>query len=265
MATLEQNRIPHDILGRELRFVTVADLEFRDEDDGEKAHFTGHAAVFDTPTDIGGWFREVIAPGAFKRTIKQADIRLLFNHNPDLVLARNKAGTLKLSEDSIGLLTDAELDRRQTYANDLAIAMERGDVNQMSFAFRAVKDEWEKDGEAAEAFTLGATRTILEAKLYDVSPVTYPAYTETDAALRSAGFDLLCKSLEIPEDKRTELLAAVARGDTDAISELRRPVSEEAPDVTTEGSVETDHPEVDPEAAARKHRYLAQKFGLIAA
>lgn len=168
------------------RSVTLSDIEVRTNGTGEVS-VRGHAAVFDTPTMIGPsgvGFEEVIAPGAFKKTLADgADVRFLFNHNPDLVLARTKSGTLHLSEDKRGLLVDAKL-APTSVGRDLAVLLERGDVTQMSFGFRAVKDKWETlragDGASVER------RTVLEAQLFDVSGVTYPAYDATDLAVREA-------------------------------------------------------------------------------
>lgn len=165
--------------------VVVTDIEIRASADGG-IEVRGHAALFDTVTYIGpdGYgFEEVIAPGAFAKTLADgADVRFLFNHNPDLVLARTKSGTLSLREDRIGLLVEARL-APTTVGRDLAVLLKRGDVSQMSFGFRVVKDRWEtieRDGVKIER------RTVLEAQLLDVSGVTYPAYDETDLALREA-------------------------------------------------------------------------------
>lgn len=167
------------------RSVALTGIEVRAE--GGEVSVRGHAAVFDTPTMIGPpgvGFEEVIAPGAFRKTLADgADVRLLFNHNPDLVLARTKSGTLRLHEDKRGLAVDARL-APTSVGRDLAVLIERGDVSQMSFGFRVVKDRWEnvrrEDGSSVER------RTVLEAQLFDVSSVTYPAYDETDLALREA-------------------------------------------------------------------------------
>jgi len=153
---------------------------FADElrvDGGDTPLIRGHAAVFDLPSEDLGGFRERIAPGAFAKTIQSADVRALFNHNPDYVLGRNKAGTLRMSEDSKGLAIEIDPPDTQ-FARDLAVSMRRGDINQMSFGFRTLSDKWAKvDGEWL--------RTLLEVELFDVSPVTYPAYPQTDVAARS--------------------------------------------------------------------------------
>lgn len=148
-------------------------------DASESRKMVGHAAVFGEPADIGGMFREQIAAGAFGSTIQQDDIRALFNHDPNHVLGRTTAGTLTLTEDAVGLKTVIDPPDTQV-ARDLAISIERGDISQMSFAFTVLEDEWIR----GEGKTLDL-RTIKKVQLYDVSPVTFPAYEGTDIALRS--------------------------------------------------------------------------------
>lgn len=136
---------------------------------------TGYAAVFNTWADIGGWFRESIRPGAFVKTIKENDIRALFNHDEDFVLGRNKAKTLTLREDTKGL--SVEINPPGTgWANDLLISMRRGDVNQMSFGFTVNKAEMDYDKDE---------RVLTDVTLFDVSVVTYPAYPTTSAQVRA--------------------------------------------------------------------------------
>ncbi len=167
---------------REVRYLQLAEL--RADDSSGQPKITGYAARFNSWADIGGWYayKESIRPGAFAKTIKEADIRALWNHDPNYVLGRNRAGTLKLWEDEQGLAVEILPPDTQA-ANDLMVSMKRGDVNQMSFAFQVVKEEWnEETGE----------RTLLEVRLYDVSIVTYPAYEDTSAVVRSIapnGFD----------------------------------------------------------------------------
>jgi HK97 family phage prohead protease len=141
-----------------------------------KITFMGHAAVFDTPQDMG-WFVEEIKKGAFSIAIKEDDVRALFNHNPDHVLGRNIAGTLRMKEDDQGLAV--EIDGPDTQlARDLKVSVDRGDITQMSFAFVIKKAEYDFDVEPNK-------RTILEVKLYDVSIVTYAAYPQTDVSART--------------------------------------------------------------------------------
>ena len=164
----------------ERRVYALSGLQVRAADGTTPARITGHAAVFDQLSEDLGGFREKVAPGAFKRALKGADTRALFNHNPDYVLGRSTAGTLSLAEDLTGLAIEAE-PPQTSWANDLLVSMERGDINQMSFAFTTRKDRWETGADGL------ALRTVLEVeRLYDVSVVTYPAYPQTDAAVREA-------------------------------------------------------------------------------
>lgn len=152
--------------------------ELRADEDGKKIE--GYAAVLNEETDIGGMFREVIRPGAFERAISEGqDVRALWNHNPDHVLGRTKSGTLDLIEDKRGLWISIDPPDTQ-FARDLMKSIARGDVDQMSFAFRAVEDRWtERKGEPA-------LRELVDVDLFDISPVTYPAYEGTEVGLRSA-------------------------------------------------------------------------------
>jgi hypothetical protein len=185
--------------------------------------FTGHAALFNKRTWIGSkrWgFWEEIAPGAFTKTITEADVRFLHNHNVDLVLARNTADNLRLSEDDVGLAVDADM-TPTSYARDLALSLAQGDVTQMSFAFDMIAYTWEEADDGEELIR------ITELALWDVSTVTYPAYIETDAALRmdlmaaarAGGFDAvdldaLARRLADPDPDVLAALRHLARGTT---------------------------------------------------
>jgi len=159
---------------------TVELTEFRlapAEADG-KRHMVGHAAVFDSLSqDLGGFFEE-IRSGAFAEAVVSDDVRALFNHDPNYVLGRNTSGTLKLGEDVRGLSIDIDPPDTQ-WARDLAISIERGDINQMSFSFQTIDDSWAHDAR-------GTVRTLNKVRLLDVSPVTYPAYLSADIAMRTA-------------------------------------------------------------------------------
>lgn len=148
----------------------------------------GHAAVFNQDADIGGYFTERIAPGAFKESIETDDIRALWNHNPDIVLGRNKANTLRLSEDDKGLAV--EIDPPESATREVE-SIRRGDVSQMSIGIVVLDDEWRKENGIN-------ARTIKRAQLWDVSPVTFPAYTQTDVQVRSAAE----VAAEIPDSRR---------------------------------------------------------------
>jgi HK97 family phage prohead protease len=157
--------------------------EIRAEGD-EKPRIVGHAAVFGQRTELYPGLFEVVAAGAFKKTIQEADVRALFNHDPNFVLGRNKSGTLSMREDDAGLAIEAVPPDTQTVRDLVLEPMRRGDISQMSFAFRVVRQKWEENIEKNEL-----TRVLEEVRLYDVSVVTYPAYPQTDASLRSMLLD----------------------------------------------------------------------------
>jgi len=181
----------------ERRTVNLSELRITRQTDEEKPvrMIEGHAAVFNQwSEELGGWFpfREKVLPGAFADTIKTDDIRALFNHDANYVLGRNKAGTLFLEEDDTGLKVRI-LPPDTQWAKDLLVSIERGDVSQMSFGFTVLSDRWGTE-EGADV------RELVKVRLYDVSPVTFPAYPQTDVGVRSA--------LEAYERHRSDVLEA---------------------------------------------------------
>jgi len=156
----------------ERRSVAYTTLEMRASEDGNI--FTGYAAIFDSPSEPMP-FVEYVRKGAFAKTLKDgADVRLLIDHE-GVPLARTKSGTLMLEEDERGLRVEASLDPMNPDAQRVISAMRRGDLSQMSFAFRTIKDAFSADG---------MVRELREVQLFDVSVVTYPAYEDTIAELR---------------------------------------------------------------------------------
>jgi hypothetical protein len=167
-----QARIPE----REMRAFPLQ-IEVRDVESGVGT-IAGHAAVFNSETVIADTFREVVRPGAFTKTLgEHADVRALQNHDHNLVLGRTKSGTLRVGQDETGLAIEGDLPDT-TYARDLAVVMRRGDVDQMSFWFRKIKDRWSEERDKLPL------RELLEVELLDVSVVTFPYYPATDASLR---------------------------------------------------------------------------------
>lgn len=154
----------------------LAPFELRDDDNTVRV--VGHAAVFNQEADIAGMFREIIEPGAFIRAIQESDVPFLIEHD-DLPLARNRSGTLHLSEDSVGLRIEAELDLSDPDVQRIVPKMRRGDLDKMSFAFRVKREEWVEDEDDIPL------RILRDVDLFDVSIVTTPAYGGTDIALRS--------------------------------------------------------------------------------
>jgi HK97 family phage prohead protease len=149
-------------------------VEIRAE--GETIKVSGYAAVFNQETDIGGSYREVIAPGAFTDAIGRDDVVFVINHE-GLPLARTRSGTLTLREDEKGLYMETELDPTDPDVMSIVPKMKRGDLDKMSFAFSPSVQEWNDSGDIP-------IRTIREAALFDVSIVTNPAYEGTDIGLR---------------------------------------------------------------------------------
>lgn len=179
--------------------------ELRAVDDGGAVIY-GHGATFNSLTVIDDWFgsyAEKVAPGAFSKTLADgADVRALLNHDPNYVLGRTKSGTLSLKEDSTGLAYEVQPPDTQ-WARDLQVSMRRGDISGSSFGFRVVKDKWTSvlDPNGDGKNDMLDCRTILECQLYDVSPVTYPAYADSESGIRSAftsaglDFDVLARFL----------------------------------------------------------------------
>jgi HK97 family phage prohead protease len=160
----------------ERRTFTVRDVEARQAEDGTM-RLSGYAAVFND-SSVPLPFKESIAPGAFRKTLMETpDVRLLINHE-GLPIARTKNGTLTLSEDDRGLYMDAEI-ADTSIGRDLYKLVERGDVDQMSFAFRVIRQKWSEDR---------TRRVLTEVSLADgdVSVVTYPAYPTTSVEAREA-------------------------------------------------------------------------------
>jgi len=164
---------------KETRVVNVKKLAITRDAETNNPKISGYAAVFNSDSENLGGFIERIKPGAFKRALKKSDARALFNHDSNFVLGRQSAGTLKLKEDKNGL--HMEIDPPDTqFARDLMVSIERGDIREQSFGFTVSGEEW------ADTDKDVAKRTITEvAELFDTSIVTYPAYPDTDVALRS--------------------------------------------------------------------------------
>lgn len=164
-------------------------VELRAGKEGESAKVRGYASVFGKRSSNLGWgsfeLYEIIERGAFDDALGD-DVRALFNHDSNLILARSKGGdgTLAIGTDDVGLWYEFEAPDTNA-GRDLMVSIKRGDVDQSSFAFSLMKEGevWEetRDGEKTVA-----VRTIRKVhRLYDVSPVTYPAYPDATVALRS--------------------------------------------------------------------------------
>lgn len=181
------------LVGEERRGLALAEARASiSAESGVGKRFQGYASVFNSRTAIGNprtWgFYEQISPGAYTKTIDERDQGFLVNHDSTLVVSRRSAGTLALTQDERGLLTDSALDEELSYVRDLRVNLRNGNISGMSFGFSVPdgKDDWTvermltEDGLTVEV----EVRTIREIKLYEVSAVTFPAYEETTAGLR---------------------------------------------------------------------------------
>lgn len=181
-----------ELRGREVRRCT-AKLELRDTGDG--LTLDGYACVTGVGYDMG-WYTEQVRRGAFTKTLSETpDVQLLVNHE-GLPLARTLSGTLELEEDSHGLHMSAQVDATDPDVDRVVRKMRRQDIDQMSFAFRATRQEWDEDYEAREIIECSIDRG-------DVSIVNQGANPATSVSFRS-------------------FLAAIEDKDPGQVKELRR-------------------------------------------
>ncbi len=170
--------------------------------DADKNEITGYAARFGVWSEDLGGFKEKIRQGAFTKTIQEGDVRLLFNHDPNYILARTANGTMTLEEDKKGLLYTASLPNT-TYANDLKESIKRGDVSQNSFGFRVINDKWKISDDRNKL----DERVLTEVKLFDVSAVVFAAYPQTTVKVRS-----ILKSIGYDPDAVADMYRKVEKG-----------------------------------------------------
>jgi HK97 family phage prohead protease len=189
----------------ETRRITFNDFELRAAPEGNGMTFSGYAAVFNSNSEPLP-FIERIMPGAFAKSLKSRNnIRMYMNHDSSMLLATTRAKTMRLIEDSKGLLVEADLPDT-TVGRDLSVLMQRKDVDSMSFGFTVPQggDRWSDDG---------MTRELRQIKLYEVSVVTgFPAYTATSAQVRS--FDALATRTGIDADQLAVAITALEAGQT---------------------------------------------------
>lgn len=182
----------------ERRTITLKELRVIEEpiETGGEPAIEGYASVFDSwSEELGGNspFREKVVKGAFEETIQKDDIRALFNHDPNYVLGRNKSSTLTLQEDDTGLRVRINPPDTQ-WAKDLLVSIKRGDITQMSFGFTVILDRWSYENNID-------VRELLKVKLFDVSPVTFPAYSQTECGVRSIADILKSHQNEVNKSK----------------------------------------------------------------
>lgn len=233
----ERPNAPRDNLIRSAEII-----EMRGEGD-EQRTLTGYAAVFNADTEINSWegnFIERIAPGAFRKTLRERkdDIQILFNHGMDPQIGDKPLGRASvMKEDSRGLFVEVPLSRT-SYNEDIRELLADGAIRGMSFRFAVVKETWETPKRGLPV------RTIDEAKLYEVGPVTFPAYAATSAGVRSREELSIWRSLT--DEKRAAIEQVLAT----------------SPEATGEAGdeVPADEPVVDHSLRARQIKARANYF-----
>jgi len=193
---------------KEVRLITGKGLEVRAAGDGKRT-MSGMAALYNTRSlDLGG-FSEILAPGAFNRTLADAncDVCALYGHDMSQgLLGRTTSGTLRLRSNDDGLAFDCDLPNT-TLGNDTAESISRGDVTGMSFGFMVRDDDWVV---APDGTTV---RTVKDLDLMEISAVPYPAYPSTSVQMRSLLFPQGLPdvpTVQIPDAIETnKLLAAI--------------------------------------------------------
>ena len=181
---------------------------FETKEDGKEV-VIGYGSIFNSRSENLGNFYEYISPTAISQeTIERSDVRALINHDESLILARSTTGTLDLSIDEKGLRYEFEIPEGLSYGKDLAINMKNGNINQSSFAFTVADDEWSTDDEGNDIRTI----TSID-KLYDVSPVTYAAYSQADSDLVVAqrGLAMYKEKKEIKEEEKDLVARSLAK------------------------------------------------------
>lgn len=255
----EQRKAKAGLIGRNLRGrVSVANLELRDVDDS--LVLSGCASVTNAPYDMG-WYTERIAQGAFSKTLSEnPDVQLLVNHE-GLPLARTLSGTLRLHETPVGLMVDATLDPGDPDVDRVVRKMRRGDIDQMSFAFRAINQYWNDDYDERTITEVAIDRGDVSvvnqganpATFVSVGPASLRAYAAALVEVRS-GATLSAATL----DTLQGVLDLVAQAD-DAVDEAQVVLSElmevPNPDDVEDGDDDSD----DSSAEAQESEELAAK------
>lgn len=204
------------------RRVTATSLEIRT--DGDTATIEGYASTFGHPYSMG-WYDEEVVRGAFTKTLSESpDVRYLLNHD-GLPLARTASGTLDLAQDSTGLHTRARVNMQRSDVRDAVFALRDGDVDQMSFGFRTIRDEWD------EQYT---HRSMQELSLAngDVSIVTYPANPNTSVSMRARTIveapadELRAAYRAIHEERSGKTISAATQKQLEGVLENLRNISE---------------------------------------
>ena len=232
----------------------------RDADPSDGLSFSGYGAVFQSPTRIDSWegtFDEQIAPGAFRKSLRERTPKFQFDHGNHPLIGSVPIGVIsEIREDDRGLYVEARLGQH-ILIDLIREAIETGAIDGMSFRFSVVRDEWRdaegkvvKPEDVEDALWSGSRgvllRTLKEVKVAEVGPVVWPAYADTTAGVRSAGpVEIDASRLNEPE-QRARLAELLMRADAALDSAPERGESDDEPQDTPDGAVE--HSEKDTEA-----------------
>lgn len=228
-------------------------FEVREAPDGNGMTFTGYAAVFNSASEPLP-FREKIAPGAFRRSLRaRNDIKLLWNHDTGIVLGSTRAGTLRLEEDSVGLRVSADLPDTQA-GRDAAYLIRRGDIDSMSFGFSVPPggDEWSPDG---------TERTLKSVRLFEASIVAVPAYSATAGTTSVRNLDIIAKRAQVDADALADAMIKIESGENlsadeaNLLNSVVDTLTEKIQDKVDEAQADA---ELSPEMLALKKKKLEQ-------
>ena len=182
---------------REMYFRT--DFQTRQENDTK--YIEGYFIRFNEETELWGGVFEEVAPEAVDDSLKNNDIRCLFNHDTSIVLGRTGNGTLELKKDSKGIFGRVKINPNDKQALDIYARIERGDINACSFGFNIINEEIQNRDEGTVKFIL------MKIDLHEVSPVTFPAYPTTSIQARKQDLaEHKKRKLEVKKNKLKERL-----------------------------------------------------------
>lgn len=229
----------------------IVDLEFRELEDGGMS-FEGYAAVFNSRSEDLGGFTETVAPGAFRRSLRSRnEIKLLWNHDTGSVMASTRAGTMSLEEDERGLKVRAEL-APTSLGRDISVLLKRGDIDSMSFGFSVIRDSWN---------TAGNERVLEAVRLFEVSLVSFPAYSGTAGTTSVRGLDKIAQRASVDSDELADALLALEEGSdmsSDQLNLLSKVIDELKPQ--EEAKPEEDNAGLDMLALKKKKLELMEKI-----
>lgn len=228
-------------------------FEIREVEGTDGMTFEGYASVFNSESEDLGGFREMVAPGAFKRSLQSRnDIKMLFNHDTGAILGSTRSGSMTLVEDERGLKVRATLPQT-SLANDVAELIRTGIVDSMSFGFSVIRDSWDSSG----------TNRVLEAvRLHEVSIVAFPAYSGTAGTTTMRGLDKVAQRANVDADELADALLKLEEGaelSVDEATMLSRVVDELKP-ATDEAAEPESTNDVDMLMLKKKKLELMEKY-----